>query len=119
MKSDDEIIADLTGELLAAFRVPPYKFGIECDAKNEPTRVRVHRIEKAGKQGTVEFTNIREARTWVGNALHAGYPVSRIVGRVPIEEVSVEWRRNTLRRAEERAKLTSAQLQAMDDEIPF
>lgn len=119
MKSDAEIVEDLIGELLTASRMPPFKLGIEFDANAGPARVRVHQIEKAGKLGTVTFQYSRDARWWIGEALRAGYAVSRIVGRVPIEEVSVEWRRNSLRRKEERDRLTPAQLQAMDDEIPF
>lgn len=117
---DDILIAaDLARELMDISRVAPFKFGVRFDAKAGPCKVPIHNVEKAGTMGTVTFRHRDPAIEWVRNALLAGYSVCRAEGHHWPHEESIARRRRDIEYKEARAGLTRAEIDAMDDEIPF
>lgn len=120
MKNDLEIIKELTDELMAVSRVPPFSFAIAYDAKTEPARVTVHCIIKNGTMGAVEFTSIIAARAWVWSALAEGYTVTRVIGRRHDDSFTASLARRQSRyvRKAKYDAMTKAEREA-EDEIPF
>ena len=117
--SDLLIEAELVDELIRVHRLAPFRFGICYDAKSEPARVTVHKVVKNGTMGEVEFKTEKAARQWCTDALRQDYTVERLIGRDTLVSATVARRRRMYEQRVKYQAMTTAQRQALDDEIPF
>ena len=118
--SDSDIVQAIADELMNVRRLPPYQLAVWHDAKAGPCALPVHSIIDQGRMCMVIYQSATDARTWIVKALRMGYIVARQEGRDwHMHRHSVKEIRRDLDYRAKRAAMTSAEREAIDDEIPF
>ncbi len=118
--SDSDIVQAIADELMSVRRLPPYQLAVWHDTKAGPCALPVHSIIDQGRMCMVIYQSATDARTWIVKALRMGYIVARQEGRDwHMHRHSVKEIRRDLDYRAKRAAMTSAEREAIDDEIPF